>query len=100
MAKVHITQCLCPNRHCIAALAWEESDQTSAESSQASLKNAIDEAIEQKSLNPWCGLCNSTEFHYEDALTPFQSWQEAVPLLRQAERDALTTKQHYDALRN
>jgi len=99
MAKVYLTQCLCKNRHCIAAMTWEESEFT-VESAITALKDAVTTGIDNKALDPWCNLCHNTEFSYETDLTPFSSIQETRPFLREAEARALRNKQNFDILRN
>lgn len=74
---VHIVQCLCPKRHAILAMAYEppHPDPTGA------LKKTVEAFIEAKAINPYCGICFSREFSYEDAESKFETLKEAeIPL--------------------
>jgi hypothetical protein len=91
MARVHVTQCLCPKRHCIIALAWEEGEavpgcgdlvfKDSADACRG-VETLIDLFIKDGQINPWCGICKSSTFSYEDGLTRFKSLDEAQPELQ------------------
>ena len=48
---VHICQCLCLNRHCILAFAYDTVDGT-PEKFKADLKTVVEGAIEAKLINP------------------------------------------------
>ena len=80
MSRVFILQCLCPARHCIAAIAYE-GDQH--ETTCATLKEFLAEMIAGGQLHPWCGLCGSpaSSWFYEKGETAFESLQEAAPTL-------------------
>lgn len=99
MPRVHITQCLCSHRHCIAAIAWEEPDQTPG-SAVETLKELIAEGVERGILNPWCGICDDHELLYEDGVTAFRSLREAMPTIIQTEKENLRAKLAFDVSRN
>jgi hypothetical protein len=88
--KVWICQCLCPKRHCIAALAGEAEDREEAlRIIDAPLRERIDTSLLLASLelNPWCGLCRAPRdsWVFELAPTIWSSMAEAEPALRAAE---------------
>jgi hypothetical protein len=99
MARIHITQCLCSNRHAIIAFAWEEPDQT-PESAIDKIKEVISHAVEQKILNPWCAICDSYDFIYEDGITRFMSMEEAIPHIRDVEEENMAARRAFEAERN
>jgi hypothetical protein len=83
--KVWICQCLCPQRHCIAATAAEAEDRDEAERTvEATLREELDRF---PGLNPWCGLCRAPRdsWVFELAPTVWSSMAEAEPALRAAE---------------
>lgn len=97
--RVHITQCLCPHRHCIAALAWEEPDYT-PETAIAKLRSAIEDAVAQKVIHYRCGICHSTDLTYEDGITKFESLSEAMNDISRSQEEQARTRRMLDALRN
>lgn len=91
---IHITQCLCENRHTILAAAWDDRDPAyTAEHALADLKRAVELATEVKGIvNPWCGICHSRNWHYEDGVTKFTSMAEAWPSLKECEREQMEAR--------
>ena len=94
--SVHIVQCLCPLRHCIMAFAYEPgitaaggSDQEDVtltpENAPGVLRDIITRATERHWLNPWCGICKSREFIYEDGATKYATIEEARPHILELE---------------
>lgn len=47
------------------------------------LTRSFNGAVEEKLLNPWCGLCHSKELKYEAAPTRFDTMNEAIPQMRE-----------------
>lgn len=88
---IHITQCLCPNRHCIVGFAWPESEMTSETAIEA-LRIMVEGEIKAGRLNAWCGLCGDHRFHYEDGITRFETMAEALPYLRRTEEENAVTR--------
>jgi hypothetical protein len=85
--KVWICQCLCPQRHCIAATAAEAEDRDEAERTvEATLREELDGMFGRLGLNPWCGLCGAPRdrWVFELARTVWNSMAEAEPVLREA----------------
>lgn len=79
--SVHIVQLICPERHCILAVAYDpEAGTTEAEAIEA-----IEEGRKKMKLNPWCGICNSRELTHEDRATEFATIEEAMPWLMETQ---------------
>ena len=97
--RVHITQCLCPSRHCIAALAWEEPDYT-PEMAIAKLRSAIEDAVAQEVIHHRCGICHSPDLAYEDGITKFESLPEAMTDILRVQEENMHTKRILDLQRN
>lgn len=76
MARIHLVQLLCPNRHCIIAAAWEEG-RTTYEATVTFMRASF-----AGMGGEWlCGLCRAAELKFEDGLMPFNSMAEAAPEL-------------------
>jgi hypothetical protein len=87
---IRIVQCLCPARHAILAVAYDPADipehfNGDPDGPRAGLKALVEEGITAEAINPWCGICGSREFNYEDAPTKFQTLEEARPALASLE---------------
>lgn len=89
---IHIVQCLCPDRHCIMAVAYDDAV-TDGEEAQRKLQGVIKQAVDAGGvINPWCGICQSRDFYYEDGVTRFRTMEEAMPALEQGQRDQLASR--------
>lgn len=106
MAKVHITQCLCPKRHCIIAIAYEEGKPVpgcgdlvfqDGQEAEAGLKALVEHFVQDGQLNHWCGICHSRTFIYEDKATGFESLEAAWPFLMRTQLENLATRMALDA---
>jgi len=112
---VRLLQCLCPNRHCILGLAYEPGrteapeDITKPDGPKFILNptNATDwfrrevkKLIVPGGLNPWCELCKSRNFRYEDAPSIFETLEEAWPVLKASEEAQRRTAEYFKASRN
>lgn len=82
---VRIIQCLCPQRHCIMGVAYQPNEPMPSEEVLLGFKELIKEAIQNKMFDPWCGLCGSRDWRYEDSPSKFKTIQEAAPYLRALE---------------
>jgi hypothetical protein len=92
--RVWIAQCLCPQRHCIMALAGESDSKEAATNIAWALREQIDEVLRTGLMNPWCGLCKAPEedWRYEVGRTPFSTMEEAAPVLRKNEAEQAATR--------
>jgi hypothetical protein len=77
-------------------IIWEEPDET-PESAIEKLKRIIKCLFETKAVNPWCGICQSRDLHYEDGLTPFKSREEALPFVNEVQARNLLTREFISA---
>jgi len=91
--QVHITQYLCQNRHCIIAMAWEDNSYSRAE-----IELEMTASLKQMKVNPWCGLCGSTNLRFEDGLMAFGSLAEANDSLRVFAADQALTRALYSRI--
>lgn len=95
---IHIIQCLCPQRHCVLAVAYDDAKTTGKEALEL-FQSAVLMAVEGAGLNPWCGLCQSQDWFYEDGVTRFTTLEEAKPFLKQCEADQLASRAIIDETR-
>lgn len=98
--RVWVAQCLCPARHCIIASAGEaESVGAATVVVLDALQEAVEAAMANGSLNPWCGICRAEAetWQYELARTRYRSMQEAMPHLREAEEQQAVIRRFGDS---
>jgi hypothetical protein len=81
---IHLLQCMCPSRHCIVAIAYDP-DSLPAETAMNGFQSLVGVLIQQKRIDPFCGLCGSRVWHYEDGVSKFKTVQEAMPMLQALE---------------
>lgn len=87
--RVWIAQCVCgPARHAIMANAGEALDEQAAQHIVNVLREKVGDWIKKGVINPWCGLCHAPAegWRYEVGRTAFRTLAEAMPALRDAER--------------
>jgi hypothetical protein len=88
--RVWIAQCLCPSRHCIAALIGVFPHEAAATRGLAiPLRERITSMEEAGTMNPWCGICGarSASWRVEVGRTPYRSMAEAEGPLQQNEAE-------------
>ena len=93
-SAVWITQCLCPDRHCIVANAGEAADLAAAEWLVGRpLRAAVGDMLTRNVINPWCGICRAprSSWRYETRRTRFRTMEEALPVLRASEAEQAVT---------
>lgn len=92
--RVWIAQCLCPQRHCVMAVADEATDVASAEPIRVKLIKSVADLLRTKAINPWCGLCQSPfdSWRYELGRTQWGSTAEALPALKQLAAEQAVTR--------
>lgn len=89
--KVRIIQLLCPQRHCIVAIAYESPNgEEIPENAQK-----LNDGLKSHGLNPWCGICGSKQLQCEDRATGFRTLQEAQPHLEANERAQAITREFF-----
>lgn len=95
---IHIIQCLCPQRHNILAVAYDDA-KTKGDDALHQLQGVIKKALDAGVLNPWCGICQSRDWSYEDGITRFTTMEEAMPHLKQCQEDQLASRAVIDEAR-
>lgn len=84
--SVYLTQCLCPQRHAIIALAFEaESDHEAVAVHQPDMIARMKTFFKSGAINAHCGICGSTELFFETGRTRFKTVDEATPALEHTE---------------
>jgi hypothetical protein len=58
------------------------------------LKAVLHDLLSRKLLDPWCGICKSKQWFYEDRPTRFKTMQEATPALLEAEAANLASAEY------
>jgi hypothetical protein len=96
MAKVHITQLLCPRRHCIVGFVWEEGGRFNSPEDACREVQAL---VAKLGFDPWCGICHSRDLRAEDGLTKFRSLKEAEPELARLQTENILTRMRIEAAR-
>lgn len=91
---IHICQYLCPERHCVVAMAYDPEGR-SKEQIEAMLK----EPFELGLINPWCGLCKSRDLHFEHARSKYKTMEEAQEPLRETELENLISRLAIESVR-
>ncbi len=93
---IWVTQYLCPDRHALFALAWDDN-----EMSQASVEAEGEKMFTENGgpLNRWCELCGGAP-HVEHQESLFQTMEEAMPTLKQVESENIRTRDFVLGMRN
>lgn len=95
---IHIIQCLCPSRHCIFGVAYDPADMEH-DVAMATFQQQVEQWIEKKEINPWCGICGSRDWKYEMARTKYTTMQEAATELAKEEAKQMESRRYIDQLR-
>jgi hypothetical protein len=95
---INIVQALCPERHCLMALAYE-GDAMSDEQATRKLAMTLARAMARLEIDPWCGLCQSEAIHYEVGRTRFKTLEDARPHLLACEEDQRRTREAFEAFK-
>jgi hypothetical protein len=91
---VRIIQLLCPLRHCIVAGAYEGAEAPN-ESVMVGFRADVQKLLDSNAINPWCGICHSRVWHYEDGRTKFATMEEAQPFIDQTQRENEATRRMF-----
>lgn len=98
---VWITQCLCPQRHCVLAVANEAESREEAERAALGvLRDAVGTLVAASALNPHCGLCGAERetWRYELAQTAWATLAEAAPALCEEQRKQVALRSAFGDL--
>jgi hypothetical protein len=87
LGKIHLVQLLCPQRHCVVAGAYPAGEITFEE-----VCHYLDLKLAAMGGKRRCGICGSSDLHFEDGVTRFQTMEEALPFLREEERKQALTR--------
>ena len=86
---IRLSQWMCPARHCIFALSWD--DQT--DMNQEKIEKAGQTYIDMHPEGEWrCGLCDSEEIAVEHGKTRFTTMKEAQPYLEEEQNKQMMTR--------
>lgn len=97
---IHILQCVCPKRHAISAIFYDDAI-IAPEEAMRGFQEVMALALEQKLLNPRCAICKAeVVFQFEDGATGFVTMVEAHEAGKQSEADQLATRRFLDSMRN
>lgn len=88
---IHIIQCLCPQRHAIYAIAYDP-DFMADDVAMAEFREQVTEWIRKGVINPWCGICGSREWAYEQRSTKYKTVSEARPELKMLELENMLSR--------
>jgi hypothetical protein len=93
--SVWVAQCLCPQRHCIMAVADVADDEGAAQLTLLpALRATVNEWLRSGAANPWCALCHASAetWRFEVGDTKLATMEQAAPVLRQSEREQAMTR--------
>jgi len=82
---IWITQWLCPRRHCVIAVAWDDQEMTPEEAVRRG------EHAFTQSVNRWCGICGGS-LHEEQWRTEFYTMEKALPHIKAIEQANLRAR--------
>ncbi len=99
MSKVRIVQVLCPSRHCIVASAYESPDGEPICEVTDSLRARVESMLATNAMDPWCGICKSRSWSYDDQATAYSTMEEALPQLQKAADQQAITRAYFRASR-
>lgn len=91
---INICQLLCPERHCILGMAYDPEDYSPREIETKIVMGAIGMRID-----PRCGICGSTQTHFEHGTTKFKTMEEAEPELIKAQAANLASRTAIDEMK-
>lgn len=92
---IYIIQCLCENRHAIYGIAYDP-ENLAHDVAMAGLEQLIEGWIADKTINPWCGICESRKFTYEQGRTKYRTMEEAKPELKTMELEMMLSRMLID----
>ena len=94
MRKVWICQCLCPDRHCMVAVAGEADGEAAAKAElEPMLSRQVSHLLASGETDPWCGICRipASQWRFETAMTKFATMAEATGPLRESQDNQRAT---------
>ena len=89
---IWIIQCLCgPNRHAIYAIAYDAKEMPH-DLAMADIQQSVNTQITKGQWNPWCGICGSRDWTYEQRLTKYKTMEEAKTEMSKLELENLVSR--------
>jgi hypothetical protein len=89
---VILVQYLCPQRHCILAIGFEEGI--------GDLENAklvASQMMKKLQINSHCGICGSRDLFFESGRTKYATLKEATPFFLACQYNQLMTRAALEA---
>jgi hypothetical protein len=96
--RVWIAQAICPWRHCLCTVAFDEAHVSKEEGSRQVL-TYLEAEITAGRLHLRCEICNSTTIKVELGRTRFASIAEAIPAIRANQQHQKETRQRVEHAR-
>lgn len=90
---VFLIQLLCPSRHCILAMMFDPSEHP-----QPVVMHLLEARRRELKLNPWCGICGSSNLAYEVRPTKFSTLVDAVAAAHMLEAEQIETRRELDEM--
>jgi len=88
---IRLTQYLCPARHCILGVAYDDRD-----TSREDVQTMILDKMRTAHVDYRCGICGATAFHFEDGTTRFDTIAAAEGALSEAQAKQWLTRMWID----
>lgn len=88
---IWLSQWLCPERHCVFALSWDENEPgSSSEKAEAEGSKLILDAHPEGDFR--CGMCSSDQITVSHDETRFETMEEAKPHLEESQTQQLISR--------
>ena len=92
---IHLSQWLCPMRHCIIALVWDPKETT-----ERAMEEKGEDFLRKGITLRKCGICGSEDIRCETARTRYKTMEEAKPQLEVLERANAVAREIFQQRRN
>jgi hypothetical protein len=66
------------------------------------LRKITERMIGNKQIDPWCGICHSRQFRYEDGATKYtpEQWEEAEREIARLQAENARARKFFESSRN
>lgn len=95
---VWLCQCLCEQRHCMIAAAFDDAVLPPAKAEEDT-RIGFESMVAADPKNRRCRVCLSEKFHYETRQTPFKTMEEAIPALARTQAANIASGDMIEAIR-
>lgn len=89
---ITLVQMLCPKRHCILMVAYEDDAGTFLQACEE-----LEQIIRESSMNRWCAICGSRDLRFEEGKT-WETMEGALPHIRATEQAQIFSRRLLDAM--